>query len=165
MVVTETQSDGTIITLSPNRSATWQHTKVVIFVMLAVVMIIALAWTFMGAWVVLPFAGIEVGLFALLMYKVSMFTYSKQVIHIHQQKVTIEWGRKKVEQRHEFGRNDLYVYYWEAEEGWHLPRISLSQASKKLEIGSFLNMDDREKLKQELEHAGLSVCRSKWWQS
>jgi uncharacterized membrane protein len=165
MVVTETLSDGTIITLSPNRSATWQHTKVVIAVMVAVVMIIALAWTFMGAWVVLPFAGLEVGLFALLMYKVSMFTYSKQVISINRQKVTIEWGRKRVEQRHEFQRDNLYVYYWEADEGWNLPRISLSQARKKLEIGDFLNMDDREQLKVELEQAGLIVCRNKWWQS
>ncbi|MFC4701752.1 DUF2244 domain-containing protein [Glaciecola siphonariae] len=163
MVVTETQSDRTVITLSPNRSATWQHTKIVIFVMVAVVMIIALAWTFMGAWVVLPFAGLEVGLFALLMYKVSQFTYSKQVININKDSVSIEWGRKVVEKRHEFSRDDLYVYYWEADEGWHLPRISLTQKKTRLEIGTFLNMEDRELLKSNLEQAGLIVCRNKWW--
>lgn len=165
MVVTETQTNDTVITLSPNRSATWQHTKVVIAVMVAVVMIIALAWTFMGAWIVLPFAGLEVGLFALLMYKVSRYTYSKQVIRVGVNSVTIEWGIKSVEQRHEFSRDDLYVYYWEADEGWHLPRISFSQAQQKLEIGTFLNQSDREILKVELEQAGLLVCRNKWWQS
>lgn len=164
MVVTETQTNDTIITLSPNRSATWQHTKIVIAVMVVVVMIIALAWTFMGAWVVLPFAGLEVGLFALLMYRVSMFTYSQQVIRVGVNNVTIERGIKKVEERHEFSREDLYVYYWEAEEGWHLPRISFSQAHRNFEIGTFLNQDDREKLKLELESAGLIVCRNKWWQ-
>ncbi|WP_371195558.1 DUF2244 domain-containing protein [Glaciecola sp. SC05] len=165
MVVTETQSNHTVITLSPNRSATWQHTKVVIAVMVAVVMIIALAWTFMGAWIVLPFAGLEVGLFALLMYKVSKFTYSKQVIRIAANTVTVEWGIKKVEESHEFEREELFVYYWEADEGWHLPRISLGQAHRKLEIGTFLNQDDREKLKLALDKAGLIVCRNKWWQT
>lgn len=165
MVVTETQTNDIVITLSPNRSATWLHTKIIICVMVVIVMIIALAWTFMGAWLVLPFAGLEVGLFALLMYKVSKFTYSKQVITVGREKVIIEWGIKKVEERHEFNRKDLYVYYWEADEGWHLPRISLSQARRKLEIGTFLNQDDREKLKLELESAGLIVCRNKWWQS
>ncbi|WP_395341546.1 DUF2244 domain-containing protein [Ningiella sp. W23] len=165
MVVTDSKSDETVITLSPNRSATWQHTKIVICVMVAVVMIIAIAWSFVGAWVVLPFAGLEVGLFALLMYKVSKFTHSKQVISIYPQKVVIEWGRKTVEKRDEFNRHDLYVYYYEADEGWHLPRISLSQAKHKLEIGNFLNLEDRQQLKADLEHAGLMVCRNKWWQS
>jgi uncharacterized membrane protein len=165
MVVTETHSDSIIITLSPNRSATWQHSKIVIFVMVAVVMIIALAWSFMGAWLVLPFAGIELGLFALLMYKVSKFTYSKQVICIGAQKVTIEWGGQRVEQRYEFHRDNLYVNYWEADEGWHLPRISLSQHQQRLEIGTFLNLNDRERLKTQLELAGLMVCRNKWWQN
>lgn len=165
MVVTETQINDTVITLTPNRSATWQHTKIMICIMVAVVMIIALAWTFMGAWVVLPFAGLEVGLFAFLMYKVSKFTYSQQVIRVAPHKVTIEWGIQKVEERHEFSRDNLYVYYWEADEGWHLPRISLSQAHNKVEIGSFLNLDDREKLKTQLEQAGLIVCRNKWWQT
>jgi len=165
MVVTDTETNGTVITLSPNRSATWKHTKIVIAAMVFIVMVIALAWSFMGAWLVLPFAGLEVGLFALLMYKVSRFTYSKQVIRIGSKSVTIEWGMKMIEQRQEFSREDLYVYYWEADEGWHLPRISISQAQRKLEIGTFLNQADREILKSKLEEAGLVVCRNKWWQS
>lgn len=165
MVESQTEPDHTVITLSPNRSATWQHTKVVILVMVAVVMIIAIAWTFVGAWVILPFAGLEVGLFAFLMYKVSQFTYSKQVITIGKQEVTFECGIKQVERRHAFKRDELYVYYWEAEEGWNLPRISLAQAQKKYEIGSFLNHEDRKILKEQLTQAGLVVCRNKWWQN
>jgi uncharacterized membrane protein len=164
MVVTQAKSDSTIITLSPNRSATWQQTKIVIFVMVCVVMIIALAWTFVGAWIVLPFAGLEVGLFALLMYKVSKFTYSRQVINIDSKQVTIAWGRKELKQTHKLRREDLYVYYWEADEGWHLPRISLNHDGKNVEIGDFLNLEDRQQLKTNLEQAGLIVCRNKWWQ-
>jgi uncharacterized membrane protein len=127
-------------------------------------MIIALAWTFVGAWIVLPFAGLEVGLFALLMYKVSKFTYSRQVINIDSKQVTIAWGRKELKQTHKLRREDLYVYYWEADEGWHLPRISLNHDGKNVEIGDFLNLEDRQQLKTNLEQAGLIVCRNKWWQ-
>nr|WP_136252147.1 DUF2244 domain-containing protein [Ningiella ruwaisensis] len=165
MVVTKKEPDKTVIVLSPNRSATWQQTKWVIGVMVAVVMIIAIAWSFVGAWVVLPFAGLEVGLFALLMYKVSKFTYTKQVINISKDDIVVEWGTKRAEQRHQFSRDNLYVYYWESDEGWHLPRISISNSNKKLEIGTFLNLDDRETLKATLEDAGLLVCRNKWWQT
>jgi uncharacterized membrane protein len=164
MVVTQAKSDHTIITLSPNRSATWQQTKIVIFVMVFIVMVIALAWTFVGAWIVLPFAGLEVGLFALLMYKVSKFTYSRQVINIDAKQVTVAWGRKELKQTHKLQREDLYVYYWEADEGWHLPRISLNHDGKNVEIGDFLNLEDRQQLKTNLEQAGLIVCRNKWWQ-
>jgi uncharacterized membrane protein len=164
MVVSQILPDSTVITLSPNRSATWQQTKIVIFVMAFVMMVIALAWTFVGAWVILPFAGLELGLFALLMYKVSKFTYSRQVINIDKNQVTIAWGAKKLEQTHQIQREDLYVYYWEADEGWHLPRISLSQHLTNVEIGKFLNLEDRQQLKDELELAGLIVCRNKWWQ-
>jgi uncharacterized membrane protein len=164
MVVTQTKPNGTTITLSPNRSATWQQTKIVIFVMAFIMLVIALAWTFVGAWIILPFAGLEFGLFALLMYKVSKFTYSRQVINIDNQQVTIAWGLKQLEQTHQIQREDLYVYYWEADEGWHLPRISLSQNRSNVEIGKFLNLEDRQQLKKELELAGLIVCKNKWWQ-
>jgi len=113
---------------------------------------------------VLPFAGLEVGLFALLMYKVSKFTYSRQVINIDAKQVTIAWGSKQLKQTHKLQREDLYVYYWEADEGWHLPRISLSSAGNNVEIGDFLNLEDRQQLKSNLEQAGLIVCRNKWWQ-
>ena len=81
--VDQQSSPDTVIRLLPNRSATWANTKLLMAAMIFFVMVIALAWAFVGAWVILPFAGFEVGLFALLMYKVSRFTYSKQIITIN----------------------------------------------------------------------------------
>lgn len=163
MVVTSKENDKTIITLSPNRSATWQQTKWVIAIMVAVVMIIAIAWTVVGAWVVLPFAGLEVGLFAFLMYKVSVFTHSQQVIQISAASVDIEAGYRKKQTLARIPREQLDVFYSESDNNWELPRIALCSKEHKVIIGEFLNLEDRVKLKDTLQTAGLIICRNKWW--
>lgn len=163
MVVTTYDNNNTIITLSPNCSATWQQTKWVIMVMVFVVMLIALAWTFVGAWIVLPFAGFEVGLFAYLMYRVSVYTHTKQIIHISPTSVDIKIGYLKKQTHTHLPRAQLDVFYSETENNWELPRIALCNAQHKLEVGSFLNLDDRKLLRDALQSAGFIICRNKWW--
>ena len=165
MVVTEHRESKTIITLSPNRSATWRQTKWVIAVMVIFVMIIALAWSFVGAWIVLPFAGLEVGLFAFLMYKVSRFTYSKQVITISNESVVVEMGLLKRASRIQVPRNHADFYYFETADNWELPKISICHKKSKLLLGDFLNLEDRELLKETLESLGIILLRNRWWKS
>jgi uncharacterized membrane protein len=163
MVVTSENNDKTIITLSPNRSATWQQTKWVIAIMVAVVMIIALAWTVVGAWVVLPFAGLEVGLFALLMYKVSLFTHTQQIIYISATSVDIEAGYRKKETLARMSRHHLDIFYSESKNNWELPRVIMCANDQKVIIGEFLNLEDREKLKETLQDLGFMILRNRWW--
>ena len=163
MIVTTQHNDNTIITLSPNRSATWQQSKWVIIIMVAFVMIIALAWSFAGAWLVLPFAGLEVGLFALLMYKVSLFTYSQQVIKINAHQITIDSGYRKRTQHTVLVRKQIDIHYWETDNNWELPKIVLCNNETRIIIGDFLNLEDRIILKRSLEEAGFFICRNKWW--
>jgi uncharacterized membrane protein len=163
MVVTSENNDKTIITLSPNRSATWQQTKWVIAIMVAVVMIIALAWTVVGAWVVLPCAGLEVGLFALLMYKVSLFTHTQQIIYISTTSVDIEAGYRKKKTLAKMSRQHLDIFYSESKNNWELPRVIMCANDQKVIIGEFLNLEDREKLKETLQDLGFMILRNRWW--
>ncbi|MFT6270156.1 MAG: putative membrane protein [Alphaproteobacteria bacterium] len=163
MVITTQNNNNTIITLSPNRSATWLQTKWVIAIMVFVVMTIAMAWSFAGAWIVLPFAGFEVGLFAYLMYRVSVYTHTQQIIHISPTQVNVEVGHRKKQTLAEMSREQIDVFYSESENNWELPRIALCTKDHKLEVGDFLNLDDRKKLKDALQSAGFIICRNKWW--
>ena len=79
MVKLKHKHESVILTLQPNRSANWQQNKIIIMVMAAFVMSIAIAWSAVGVWIVLPFAGFEVGLLAFLMHRVSYSTYQKQI--------------------------------------------------------------------------------------
>ena len=81
-----------VLTLSPNRSANWVQTKLLITTMAFFVLIIALAWTLVGAWLVLPFAGIEVALLWFIAYKVSLYTYQQQVITITATSIELQLG-------------------------------------------------------------------------
>ena len=75
------QLPGSIqIILKPNRSLTWRQSLLVMCALGGFCLSIAIVWTFVGAWLILPFAGIEVGLLALVMYLVSCSTYDKQVL-------------------------------------------------------------------------------------
>ena len=72
----------TVIKLSTNQSASWRETKIVITIMVLLVMSIAIGWTMAGAWIILPFAGLEVGLFAYFMYRICRQGFAQQIITI-----------------------------------------------------------------------------------
>ncbi len=163
MVIENNHKDGLIIELTPNRSVTWKQTKWIIILMIAFVMIIALAWSFVGAWIVLPFAGLEVGLFAYLMYRVSKFTYSKQVLFINDANVIVEYGHAKQRVRRVLEKEGLHVAYSESDMDWELPRIALKSEESEIEIGTFLNLDDRKKLASLLEKSGFIILKNRWW--
>ena len=168
MVEFENNKAKKLVILSPNRSATWAHTKYLMLVMVFFVMIIAIAWAFVGAWVILPFAGMEVGLLAFIMYRVSQSTYKTEILTISASQVTLIKGRiplKKFRQTYSFSRDDLHIEILETENHWKLPEIQLVSSQHKISFGNFLNLEDREKLARYLRTSGLPNCRTHWWKS
>lgn len=158
----------TTIRLTPNRSASWAHTKYLMMAMVFFVMVIALAWAFVGAWVILPFAGLEVGLLVFIMYRVSKSTYKAELITISKDAVTFVKGRiplKRFREEHHFSRDDLHIEVIETENNWHLPDIRLVTTELSVSVGTFLNLPDREALAEHLRNAGLPNCRTHWWKN
>ncbi|CAI8199197.1 MAG: Uncharacterised protein [Glaciecola sp. HTCC2999] len=153
----------TIITLSPNQSASWKETKTMITCMVILVMVIALGWTLSGAWIILPFAGLEVGLFAYFMYRVCKQGFAQQIITISDNLVLIESGIQRREVARTYNRNQLSFEVTETERDWHLPDIVVCLDNYRLSIGEFLNQDDRMLLKDALKNAGLPLSRTQWW--
>jgi len=153
----------TIITLSPNQSASWKETKTIIIIMVVLVMVIAVGWTLSGAWVILPFAGLEVGLFAYFMYRVCKQGFAQQIITISENFVLIESGIQRREVARTYNRDLLSFEVTETERDWHLPDIIVCLENYRLSIGEFLNQDDRMLLKDALKNAGLPLSRTQWW--
>jgi len=94
--------------LSPNRSATWQQTKHLIAAFALFISSIAIAWSLAGAWVILPFAGLEVGLLALIMYLVSKATYRWETLLISSNSIQVTSSNGI---SIEFFRPDTSLYY------------------------------------------------------
>lgn len=163
MVKLEKRSTQSILTLSPNRSLTWAEAKWIMAIMVAVVMIIAIAWTFVGAWIVLPFAGVEVGLFVLLMYKVTRSTYLKQIVTFDDEQIRVEMGINRRLSSQTIPRLGTDIFYSETDRNWTTPKITLHNGSKRLQIGEFLNSEDMALLRESLEELGFPICREHWW--
>lgn len=161
MVIASRSENETRIELHPNRSATWQQTKLLIGLMAVFVGVIALGWAMVGFWIVLPFAGLEVGLLTYLMYRVSYCTYQRQRIEIKQRRIQV--SLKKQQSPIVLSRAHCHVEYDDPTNSWRLPVIRLIDHRRFVEIGEFLNLDDKRKLKDTLEQAGLITCQRQWW--
>jgi uncharacterized membrane protein len=158
-----TQDNNTaVIRLMPNRSASWYETKWLIAAFALFISTIAIAWAVVGAWVILPFAGIEVLLLALLMHYVSSLTYQWETVEINTNTVIITSSTSNAQT---LRRDSTYVDYTNEPDSWLLPKTILYDGEHTVEVGHFLNESDRDLLKQSLKNAGLIVCQRQWWKS
>ena len=165
MVTTQTNPDGTMITLSPNCSATMRQTRQVIYFISGFVFIIALGWAWAGAYLILPFAGLEVGLLAYFMQKVCYSTYEKEVINIKKEQVTIHSGLHSIEHTLSMKRSDTHVVVAQPDHPTDPIGLNLTDSKSRFELGTFLNKSDKIATRQALKQAGLNEFNSKWWRS
>jgi uncharacterized membrane protein len=163
MVKLKHKHESIIITLQPNRSANWQQNKIIIMVMAAFVMIIAIAWSVVGVWIILPFAGFEVGLLTYLMYRVSYSTYQKQIITINNHTVTFESGTYYRKQCLHFEKDKISVVTIQAQTDYEQTHITLKDNQQSVVIGQFLNQQDRQTILSHFKKAQLYVHSDKWW--
>ena len=136
--------------LSPNRSMSWQTNKKILVVLFLVNMAIALAWSAMGAWMVLPFAGLEIFFVGLGMYYVSWKLSFKQIISVEANSLILQKGVyfPKHEWHWEYSRTTLVSkpsnYRMSA------PSLFLKHLGEQIEIGDFLNRKEKKALRQYL---------------
>lgn len=164
MVTATAHGQTTTITLAPNRSIEWQQVKLWLLLLSLPALIIALGWFALGVWIILPFAGLEIGLLCYFMYKVCYNNYSKQTITVAPQTVTVESGVHATRVRQEFLRPDCYLMVTQPEKPIDNLQLQLTNSGSSLAVGEFLNPADRELARRSLISAGLIECSSHWWQ-
>ena len=162
MIEISTFDDSTQLRLSPNRSATWKQTKLLMLGFTCFVVSIAVAWTLVGAWLILPFAGVEVSALALVMYLVSRATYQWEEVQIDNESITISSSRGSALT---LTRHHTYLFFVEDKENRRIPKLVFTTPYAKCEIGSFLNEQDKTQLANHLSDIGIIICKNKWWTS
>ncbi len=160
MIEVFTHQESTQLRLTPNRSASWKQTKLLMIGFALVVVSIATAWSLAGAWVILPFAGAEVFALVMVMYVVSRATYQWELITLTAKGIMIT-NSKGV--RLSLDRTHAYLFYLEDTTNTDLPRFIIATPHAKFEVGNFLNMADKQQLLNHLDDAGLIICKNKWW--
>ncbi len=160
MVEVSTFEQRVQLHLTPNRSATWQQTKYLIAAFALFISTIAIAWAYVGAWVILPFAGIEVGLLALVMYLVSKATYRWETVLISAQAIYVSSSNGA---NLCFPRPETSLFYQKDLSLKRVSRLILQTPLQQFEVGAFLNSEDKKRVQDNLKQAGVMVCTNKWW--
>ncbi len=165
MVNAQHSGDRSVIVLTPNCSASWQQNRHFVYLLGGVTLLVAGLWALAGAWLVLPFAGIEVAVLVYVMLCVSRFTSQKQVIIVEKQQVVLEQGVDAPNQRWVLSRPEVHVAVVEARNPVDSLLLNLVQGEQRIAVGEFLNQQDRIQTRKALQRSGLIICSDKWWQS
>ena len=63
----------------------------------------------------------------------------------------------------EFFRPDTSLYYKKDLSLKCAPQLVLQAPLQQFEVGSFLNLEDKERVHKCMQKAGVAVCSNKWW--
>jgi len=148
---------GSRFVIRPNHSLTWHEARVVLAGIAAVGLIIGTAFCSVGLPFVLPFSGLEVLGLAAAFYYCQWRAMSREVVSIDEKQVTVESGRTRPATAHAFQRAWVRVVLDRSRDGWYPSRLKLCSHGRELEIGGFLNEDERVELARRL---ALAVGRT-----
>lgn len=141
------------IRLTPNQSTHWQVVLLLVSILSLVIFIIALYMTSQGAWVVLPFSGLEIMAIVVANYFVLHRNAQKEVIAFSHDKITVEKGKKQPSFALTLARHQTQTKVIPASHAWYPARVMLYALNEGITVGSFLNEDDRKILIQALNAA------------
>jgi uncharacterized membrane protein len=143
--------------IRPNRSLSWPLVVRFYLVMVAVSMGIGATFALRGAWMVLPFAGLEMLVLGGALYVVARRGTHWQMVAIHDDLVEITDHRHGFDQRETFKRAWVQVELSRPAFMGHPTRLTLGSHGRRVEIGVCLNDDDRRYLADELAQAVRST--------
>ncbi|MGI9285246.1 MAG: DUF2244 domain-containing protein [Pseudomonadales bacterium] len=143
------------IVLTPNRSMSWRGNQYFILSLLLLSGAIGLGFALVGAWVVLPFAGLEMLALSGALYYVSWKLNYRQVIHFKNNDLTIEKGYYSPKKTWRFKREDAALNIEPQRHPWDAPTIRLQHKQDLIVIGEFLSQADHTQLLNTLRDAGL----------
>ena len=132
------------LTLTPNRSISWRGNMLFLMLISTPILIIAFGFLYIGAPIILPFAGLEILIVLCASYYVYQKTNKQEIITISPEKLIIEKGRLRPETTTEFVREWAYVFVEKATHPWYPLHIVISSKGERVPIGDFLTEEDKK---------------------
>ena len=153
VVRTIRRDEGCRFVIRPNRSLSWTQMKLVYAALASLCMLVAIGFTLLGYWMVLPFAGAEVLLLAVGFYLCALSGRETEVIRIKDDRIAIEKGQERTRTVWELDRSWARIELLPPRIEWYPSRLVIRSHEKQLQLGAFLTDGERERLARELERA------------
>jgi len=128
----------------------WQTLMSLYLLMVFVSLVIGLAYFHIGLTLVLPFCGLEMLALGAALYVTSWRGSIREVVTVDEKSVAIESGRDKPTERHEFQRPWTQVILERSAGSWYPSRLLIRSHGRQVEIGRFLNEEERRGLAEAL---------------
>ena len=141
---------GTQIVVRPNRSMSWHSLQLVYAAMVGVGVTISLSLTIAGAWLVLPFAGLELLAVGICLYRSAQRCAEREVISIDERTVAVERGRYRPAQRFELPRQWAQVGLQQGAVRGYPCRVLIRAHGRTVEVGGRLPESERRLLARRL---------------
>ncbi len=145
--------------LRPNRSLSWRGSLWFFFSLAFISGCVAIGLTLLGFWLILPFAGLELLALGSGLYVVACRCYECEVISISEDSIHIERGRGHPHQHWTVGRGWARVVLERCPKAWYPSRLLIRSHGRAVEVGRFLEEQERERLADELTR---SLRTSTW---
>ena len=139
-----------LIILKPNNSATWRFNMLVASSLALLALLISTFFLLQGLWLIAPFSGLEVLALLGCLYLCARSNIQTEIIKFSPDKVIIEQGRTFAEKSWEYHRSWAKIFVRKPRHKGHPDQIVIRSHGKELELGSFLNKDDKQKLVNKL---------------
>ncbi len=133
-----------------NQSLSWHGNKIFIIYIAILPLGIASIFALQGMWLILPFAGLEILALAFGLYVCSLRCRDREVITIDDEKLFIETGRNKPNQRWQFERAWLQLELKKSTYYGHPSQLLIRSKGRQIEIGKCLTNKERKRLAQSL---------------
>ena len=150
MSVEEKSNSNYLITLSPNSSLTGIYRIIFLASISFICVGIATVFYFFGAYLILPFAGIEIAILLIAFYLSFKWSSRKELIYISQEAVKIEKAIHKAEYLWEEFRT--FTSFQIEKDANKSLRLSFRSKGDDVIVGDFLNEDDKNILINEIRN-------------
>jgi len=122
-------------------------------------LVIATGFVLMGAWLVLPFAGLEVAVVAVALGYLARHRSDRDVIAIDGDRVTVTRWRGNRRTAAEFHRQWARVGLVPAAHGWHPSRLLIRGHGREVEVADALDEGERREIARRLDRVLGSAYR------
>lgn len=139
--------------VKPNQAMSWQSLMLVFAGIATVTLTIGVSFYLIGLTLILPFSGIEILALGAAFYITACNGDVQEVIVINRDTIIIERGRQGPEQREIFQRAWAQVVLERSWNSWYPSRLLIRSHGRQLEIGKFLNEQERQGFVLELGKA------------
>ena len=142
-MINSNRSDSRVVIVAkPNHSSSWRANKVALFALAVPSLGAAIGFAALGAWPVLPLAGLELAALGAALYYVNWKLEYRQVITLSEDSVRIDKGYYEPRQSWQFDRREAALAVTPEAHPWEGPQMALHDNAEAVAVGEFLNRDE-----------------------